>query len=131
MGKIQPTKFSSVGEFLDFLPEEELDILGPLRALIFECIPECEEKLAYNVPFYYRNTRICFLWPASIPWGGVKQGVRLGFSKGYLLKDEIGYLEKGSRKQVFTKTFIHEQEVERDRDLIKAYLFEARAFDKE
>ena len=84
MNKFQNVQFNSVEEFPDFLPEDELRIVKFLRAIIKECIPACKEKLAYNVPYYYRHSRICFIWPASIPWGKVeKHGVMLGFTNGY------------------------------------------------
>lgn len=127
MNNIQPTKFKSLGEFLDFLPRDELKIVEHLRSIIFEELPDCKEKLAYNVPFYYRHSRICFVWPSSIPWGGINTGVALGFCKGHLLSDEIGYLEKGKRKQVRTKTFTSEKQIERN--LLRSYLLEAKEVD--
>ncbi len=128
MSKIQPTKFNSVGEFLDFIPGDERKIVERLRGIIFEAIPEGREKLAYNVPFYYRHSRICFVWPAFIPWGGVESGVAIGFCKGNLLSDEINYLEKGKRKEVYSKTFHSVEQIEED--LLKSYLFEATEIDK-
>ena len=102
MGEMQNVNFNSVEDFLDFLPEHELQIVEFLRQLILECIPNCKEKLAYNVPYFYRHSKICFIWPSSITWGNVKtNGVMLGFTNGHLLNDEINYLEKGKRKQVF------------------------------
>lgn len=129
MSNIQPTKFKSPGEFFDFLPPNELKIAEHLRHIIFEELPDCKEKLAYNVPFYYRHSRICFLWPASVPWGGVDAGVALGFCKGHLLSDEIGYLEKQERKEVRTKTFISERQIEPN--LLRSYLLEAREIDEQ
>ncbi len=130
MNKFQNVSFSSVDEFLDFLSNEELKLVQHLRQIILECIPACQEKLAYNVPFYYRHSRICFIWPSSIPWGKVKEeGVMLGFSKGNQLNDELDYLEKGERKQVYTKTFFTIKDI--DIDLIKTYLFEAVALDEQ
>lgn len=129
MNNIQPTKFKSLGEFFDFLPADELKIVEHLRGIIYEELPDCEEKLAYNVPFYYRHSRICFLWPASVPWGGVDSGVAIGFCKGHLLSDEIGYLEKQDRKQVRTKTFTSQKQVERD--LLRSYLLEAKEIDEQ
>lgn len=128
MNKIQPTKFNGIGEFLDFLPSDELKIVEHLRNIIFEALPECTEKLAYNVPYYYLHSRVCFVWPASVPWGGIKSGVALGFCQGHLLSDEINYLHKGNRKQVFSKTFTSGQEI--DPYLLKSYLFEAKEIDE-
>jgi len=129
MNMFQPMKFRSVEEFLDFLPEHELQVVEYLRQLVFDCIPGVREKLAYNVPFYYLNSRICFIWPAAVPWGKVeKSGVMLGFNKGYLLQDELNYLDRGSRKEVYTKTFSHIPLGEED--ILKAFLFEAAELDR-
>lgn len=121
---MQPVKFRSVEDFLDFLPEHELRIVQALRQLTLECIPNVKEKLSYNVPYYSRHKRICFIWPASVPWGNIKlQGVQFGFCYGNLMRDELNYLDRGSRKQVYSKTFMSLQEI--DTDLLKLYLFEA------
>lgn len=127
MNKFQHTKFKSVGAFLDYLPEKEREIVEALRNLITESLPECEEKLSYNVPFYYRHSRICYIWPASIPWGGVKSGVALGFCRGHLLSDEYRYIESGKRKQIYTKTFHSVDEIEPE--ILKEYLYEAYEID--
>jgi hypothetical protein len=121
-------KFQSVEEFWDYLPEDEKLLVLILRELILECIPDGCEKLSYNVPYYFRNKRVVFIWPASVPGGKVPpKGVTLGFCQGHLLKDEDGYLEKGKRKQVYTKTFFRPEEI--DFDLLRAYLDEAVAVD--
>lgn len=128
MSKFQPVKFRNIDEFLDYLPDEEREIVVFLRQIILESLPECREKLAYNVPFYYKKSRICFIWPPSVPWGNVNiKGVQLGFCNGYLLKDEDGYLEKGTRKQVFWKEYNSISQV--DPDLLREFLFEALAID--
>ena len=126
---IQNVNFSSIEELLDYLPEHELKIVEFLRQLIHECIPNCKEKLAYNVPYFYRHSRICFIWPSSVTWGNVKvDGVMIGFSNGHLLSDEINYLEKGNRKKIYTKTFFSIEEIETD--ILKTFLFEAVELDK-
>jgi hypothetical protein len=125
---MQNVNFRSVEEFLDYLPADELKIVEALREIVFECIPDCTEKLSYNVPFYKRSSNICFIWPASITWGGVKQhGVRFGFTKGYLIRDESHYLDKGDRKQVYWKDFFALKEI--DADLLRSYLLEAVELD--
>ncbi len=127
---MQDVDFNNIDEFLYYLPEEELVIVKFLRKLVLECMPECVEKLAYNVPFYKMRANVCFIWPGSIKWGNVGyQGVRFGFAKGYLLTDEEGYLEKGGRKQVYWKDFNSIKEI--DADLLRAFLFEAIILDAE
>jgi hypothetical protein len=128
--KYQNVNFQSISEFLEYLPPNELKIVERLRKLILECIPDCKEKISYNVPYYFRNSRICFIWPASVPWGNVKMnGVQLGFCNGNLLNDEINYLEKDKRKQVYTKSFIDVKEI--NIDLIRSYIFNAVMIDEQ
>ncbi|QMU30734.1 hypothetical protein [Adhaeribacter radiodurans] len=67
--KFQDVAFQSVDDFLAYLPEDELQIVEFLRRLVFYCLPNCTEKLAYNVPYYWVNKSICFIWPASVKWG--------------------------------------------------------------
>ncbi len=130
MNPFQPVQFRSVDEFLDYLPANELVVVNVLRDLIYNSIPAVQERLAYNVPFYYLNSRICFIWPAAVPWGKVPmKGVQLGFCKGYLLADELNYLDKGTRKQVYSKTFFTIPS-EDDQAILKAFLFEAASLDR-
>lgn len=122
--KMQAVQFGSVAECLDFLPEDELNITEFLRALVFECVPDVEERLSFNVPYYFGNAGLFFIWPGSIGWGNATyKGVRFGFQSGYLIPDEIGYLDRGGRKQVFWKDFQSIAEI--DVDLLRAYIFEA------
>jgi hypothetical protein len=121
--------FDDVTGLLHFLPDEELKIVELLRELVFECIPDVKEKLAYNVPFYYRYSRICFIWPGSVPWGNKqKRGVDFGFCKGHLLSDPC-YLEAGNRKEVYIKTFYAPKEI--DRNQVRQLLYEAAVIDEE
>ena len=125
----QNVKFRSVEEFLEFLPPDELKMVQLLRKVVLDCLPNCTEKLSYNVPFYKINKGICFIWPASVLWGKSISftGVRFGFNQGYLMRDEINFLEKGNRKQVFWKDFKSIKDI--DVDLLKAYIFEAAEID--
>ncbi len=129
MNKFQNVSFKNIHELLSYLPDEELRIVEPLRELALECIPGVKEKLAYNVPFYYRYSRICYIWPACVPWGGGdKKGVQFGFCKGNLLSDP-SYLDIGTRKEVFTKTFNSTKEIDWER--LRQLLFEAVVIDEE
>ncbi len=126
---MQNLKLRSIDDFLEFLPEDQRLIVDRLREIVLECLPFCTEKLSYNVPYYYGQSRICFIWPSAVPWGKVKKdGVLIGFCKGHLLEDEIDFLEKGERKQVYTKTYTDMEEI--DEDLLKAYIFAAAELDE-
>ncbi len=127
---MQNVKFDSIDELLEFLPEDQLKLTEFLRKLIFQCVPEIEEKLSFNVPFYRRNKGIFFIWPGAVSWGKVThEGVRLGFQQGYRMSDEIGYLDRGNRKQVFYRDFKRLQDI--DVELLTAYLYEAVLADGE
>ena len=128
--RMQDVSFSSVDDFLDYLPADELKMVEKLRELVFQGIPGVREKLSYNVPFFRLNANICFIWPSSVPWGNMEQtGVRLGFTKGYLIPDEIRYLDKGNRKEVYCKDFTSVDEI--DETLILTYLALAVDIDKD
>lgn len=127
--KMQDVSFKSIEDFLDYLSGEELEMVLKLRSLIHQAIPDVREKLSYNVPFYKRNASVCFIWPPSVPWGSKTYPfVRLGFSKGYLIEDEEGYLEKGDRKQVYTKDFWRMEDI--DDDQVLTYLTKALIVDE-
>ncbi|MEM1000361.1 MAG: DUF1801 domain-containing protein [Bacteroidota bacterium] len=105
MGKMQPVDFDSVEEFLDYLPPSERTVVDRLREIILSTIPEIQENLAYQVPFYRRRPRICFIGPGSVPWGNVPpDGVQSGFVRGDELQDDRGWLEAAHRKHVRTRT---------------------------
>lgn len=126
---MQSTNFRTVEELLDFLPKEEREIVIVLRRLILSSLPQVKEKLSYQVPYYSGKSRICFIWPGSVAWGNSTfQGVQLGFCKGYLLDDEDRYLDRGNRKQVYTKTFRALKDM--DTDLLRSYLWEAWEIDR-
>ncbi len=128
---MQNISFDTVEDFLEFLPVDELRIVNVLRMLVLECMPDAIEKLSFNVPFYKRHKTVCFIWPASVFWGSKKtyEGVRFGFANGYLMQDEIGYLNKGGRKQIYWRDFTSVSEI--DVSLLRAYLFEAMMIDDE
>lgn len=128
--KFQNVNFKTVQEFLDYLPEDELKIVQRLRKIVFDCLPDVSEKLSYNVPFYRVHKGICFIWPSSVKWGKGHSwtGVRFGFQQGNLLSDELNYLDKGERKQVYWKNFSSVKEI--DVDLLKSYIFEAAIIDQ-
>jgi hypothetical protein len=88
------------------LPEEEWIMVDVLRQIIIEHLPSgFKEKISYNVPFFYGNRGTCVIWPATIPRGGIKQGVLLGFWYGNKLVGEDNYLTHGTNKQIFYKVF--------------------------
>lgn len=125
MSTRQKIKFHSLTELWSHLTDHERIITDILRQIITENLPKnYKEKLAWNVPCYYVNKRICIIWPASIPGGGVKKGVLLGFSQGYKLKDKYKYLEKGTNKRIYYKIILSVDDIDERaiKDLIKEAL---------
>ena len=127
--KMQDIAFPTVGALLDYLPEDQLDITLRLRDLVFECLPGVEERLSFNVPFYRLHRGVCFIWSGAVAWGNKRwDGVEFGFNYGNLLQDAANYLEKGNRKQVFSRRFYAVGEIKED--LLRAYLLEAAEIDE-
>jgi hypothetical protein len=99
-------KVRNLVELYALLPEDEKLIVDILRQTIIETLPPyCKEKISYSVPFFYGNKGICIVWPSTIPRGGIKQGVLLGFWYGYKLIDEDSYLTHGTNKQIYYKVY--------------------------
>ncbi|MGG9971135.1 DUF1801 domain-containing protein [Ferruginibacter sp. SUN002] len=121
-------KIKSLIELFELLPENERIIVDVLRQIIIENLPAyCKEKISYNVPFFYGKKGICIVWPASIPRGGIKKGVLLGFWYGNQLKDVDGYLTHGTNKQIFYKIYHTPEDI--NEKAIKKLLKEAVALD--
>ena len=123
-----PIKIKSILQLFEILPQEERIIVDVLRQIILENLPNtCKEKISYNVPFFYGKKGICIIWPATIPRGGIKEGVLLGFWYGNKLIDEDNYLTHGTNKQIFYKIFKSADEI--DEDAIVKLLKEAIKLD--
>jgi hypothetical protein len=121
-------KINNLVELYSILPEDEKLIVDVLRQIIREALPDyCKEKISYNVPFFYGNKGICIVWPSTIPRGGIKKGVLLGFWYGNRLHDKDQFLTHGTNKQIFYK--IYEAVAEVDERPIKKLLKEAVKLD--
>lgn len=108
-----PQKINSFVELFELLPENERILVDILRQIILDNLPDgFREKIAYNVPFFYGRKGICIIWPATIPRGGIREGVLLGFWQGYKLVDEDHYLTHGTNKKVFYKIFRHPDQID-------------------
>ena len=106
-------KFRSMLEFWEWLPEDERIITDVLRGIVIDHLPvDCEEKLTNNVPYFFGKRRICMIWPASIPGGGIKKGVLFGFSYGNRLKDHGNYLDHGKNKRIFYKIYQSPEDID-------------------
>lgn len=101
-----PVKTKNILQLYELLTSEEWVITDVLRQIVIENLPAyCKEKFSYNVPFFYGHKGICIIWPSSVPRGGIKQGVLLGFWYGNRLADANHYLTHGTNKQIFYRIF--------------------------
>lgn len=106
MGENRRLKIRNLAELIGMLPEDERIMVDILREIVNEQLPSyCKEKISYNVPYFFGNKGICIIWPSSIPRGGIKEGVLLGFWNGYLLKDQDEFLTHGTNRKIFYKIF--------------------------
>ena len=123
-------KIKNLVELFAILPENERIITDVLRQIILETLPGyCKEKISYNVPFFYGNKGICIVWPSTVPRGGIKSGVLLGFWYGNRLADKDKFLTHGTNKQIFYKIYYTPEEIKEKP--IKKLLLEAAKLDYE
>ena len=101
-----------VNDFVINLPKEERVIVSRLRDLLFDTEPRFREKLSYGVPYFARNRRVCFIWPASAPSGPINAKVSFGFCYANLLSNVQGILLKEGRKQVYIARFSSIDEID-------------------
>ncbi len=127
--QMQNVKFSALEELLEFLPDDEKEIVDVLRDLIYNIEPLIKEKLSFSVPFFSMNKTICFIWPASVYWGSKKtfEGVQFGFTNGVLLDDRWNYMSLSGRKQMTLRTFKTSAEI--NISILKNLLHEALELD--
>lgn len=115
MKDILPIKIKSLLHLYECISMEERIIVEVLRQIIIEHLPtRSKEKISYNVPYFHGNKGICIIWPASIPRGGIKKGVLLGFWYGNKLKDIDNYLIHGTNKQIFYKIYQSVEEIQEE-----------------
>lgn len=123
-------KLRSLVQLFEMLPENERIITDVLREIILATLPPyCREKISFNVPYFYGNKGICIVWPATIPRGGIRSGVLLGYWYGNKLKDEDHYLTHGTNKQIFYRIFQQPEEID-EKPVIKL-LKEAVRYDEQ
>lgn len=121
-------KIKNLVDLFTILPEDEKIIVDVLRQIIIETLPGyCKEKISYNVPFFYGNKGICIIWPSTVPRGGIKNGVLLGFWHGNKLNDLGHFLTRGTNKQIFYKIYKTPEEI--DEKPLKELLKEAIKLD--
>jgi len=121
-------KITSIAQLYEVLPEHERVIFDVLRQIIAQNLPPAfKEKISFNVSYFHGKKGICIIWPASIPRGGIKEGVLLGFWYGNQLEDIDNYLVHGTNKQIYYKIYHSVDDI--DEKAIIKLLDEAIKFD--
>lgn len=122
-------KHKDFDSFCDDLLPAEKSICLRLRDLLQTHFPELKEKFGYSVPYYWRHSRVCFIYPASFPYSGMAEGVAFGFARGCLLSNEQELLDLGERKEVAYVRILSEKDI-REEPLLEM-LHEAILLDEE
>ncbi|BDA80233.1 hypothetical protein LPTSP3_g31630 [Leptospira kobayashii] len=120
------TSDPKVDTFYSSLTENELLIVRKLKKII-DSFLLFDERISYSVLYYFLNSRVCFIWPASIK-PGPKAGVQFGFCNGYLINDKYDISEKENRKQVYCITYHSPKQI--NESILKEYLSNAIAIDE-
>lgn len=100
-------KFENVSAFMAYLDEPTQEIVMRLREIVGS--HGLKEKLSYNVPFYYGRKRVFYIWPSCIPWGGISEGVAVGFCYGQYMEDPY-LLFAPDQTQIMRKIILHNTE---------------------
>jgi hypothetical protein len=112
-------KIRSILQLYEILPDDQRLIVDILRQIVSEHLPStCKEKISFNVPYFHGKKGICIIWPATIPKGGIKEGVLFGLWYGNKLNDADHYLTHGTNKQIFYKIFLSVDEID-ERAIVK------------
>lgn len=117
--KVDPQR--NIEVLFDTLPETERITAGILRDLVRENLPDVREKLSWGAPFYHAWQSICFIRPASIPWGKIQAGVALGFTGADQL-DHGGWLDLTEGKSIGRRVFLRPEDIAVDRGIPKQAL---------
>ncbi|MBK8520708.1 MAG: DUF1801 domain-containing protein [Chitinophagaceae bacterium] len=75
-----------VDEYIDNLSETQQAIAKNLRSLLFNLVPEIQEKLSFKIPFYHYFGMFCYI-------NAIPNGIDLGLCRGKDLTGEFPSLE--------------------------------------
>lgn len=80
----------NVDTYLFTLTEPQQIIANRVRQLLFELVPEIQEKLSFKIPFYHYFGMFCYI-------NAIPDGIDLGFCRGKDLVQEFPHLESRDR----------------------------------
>lgn len=107
-----------VSDYLRRTPKQMRELMVILREVIHSSIPDVTESMKFGVPFYSMNGLLCYLNPLK-----TKDGIYIGFVKGYRMSDEAGVFVGQELKQI--RHIVYRKPSDVKRRLLKAYLQEA------
>lgn len=84
---------NEVEKFIYGFEGDTLEVMKYLHDLMMDQ-PGIYCKLSFKIPFYYRNSWICYIYPQK------KGGIEFVFTRGDELSNEQGILDARGRKQV-------------------------------
>ncbi len=84
---------NAVDIYIDDLTEPQKQIVTKVRALIFELVPNVQEKFSYKLPFYHYFGIFCFI-------NKIHNGIDVCFCRGQDLLPEFPELLVKKRKLV-------------------------------
>lgn len=87
----------NVDTYLFTLSEPQQIIANRLRSLLFEQVPEIQEKLSFKIPFYHYFGMFCYI-------NAIPDGIDLGFCRDKDLVEEFPHLESRNRAIVASVT---------------------------
>ena len=111
-------KSKAVDAYLQQAPKEIRELMIIVRDAILSHIPDVEETVKFTVPFYCRKGLLCYLSPLN-----TKDGIYIGFTKGYLMSDESGIFAGKNLKQIRHIPFRKKSDIKKR--ILKQYLEEA------
>lgn len=84
-----------VDEYIDNLSDTQQAIAENVRRLLFNLVPEIQEKLSFKIPFYHYFGMFCYI-------NAIPNGIDLGLCRGKDLTGEFPSLELKGRAIVAT-----------------------------
>ncbi|MFA5832787.1 MAG: DUF1801 domain-containing protein [Bacteroidota bacterium] len=116
-------KSKEVNAYLKHSPKHVRGLMIAVREIILAAFPDIEETIKFTVPFYTRKGLLCYISPLK-----TKDGIYIGFVKGYLMSDEHGIFTGKELKQIRHIEFRKESDIKKR--LFKKYLEEAVMFNE-
>jgi uncharacterized protein len=87
----------NVDAFIEALPQPQQAVAERLRELLFETVPDIEERFSFRLPFYHYYGMFCYLHLD-------KTGLHLCFCRGKDLVDAFPQLEQKARATIASVT---------------------------